>query len=78
MDLQKAIQLRILNLCEEHNITINKLSTLAGINQSTIRDLVTGDSKNAQVLTILRMCLGLNMQLTDFFDDELFKDLDDE
>lgn len=78
MDLQKAIQLRILNLCKEHNITINKLSTLAGISQSTIRDLVTGDSKNAQVLTILRICLGLNMQLDEFFNDKLFKDLDDE
>ena len=78
MDLQKAIQLRILNLCKERNITINKLATLSGINQSTVMSLINGSTKNAQVLTILRICLGLDMQLQDFFNDELFKDLDDE
>jgi len=78
MDLQKAIQLRILNLCKEHNISVNKLATLAGVRQSTIRDIVVGDSKKVQTLTILRICLGLNMQLKDFFDDEMFIDLDDE
>lgn len=78
MNLQEAIRLRIINLCKEHNININKLSTLAGVRQSTINSIIIGDSKNVQVLTILRICLGLNMQLEDFFTDELFKDLDDE
>lgn len=78
MDLQEAIRLRILNLCKENNININKLSTLAGVRQSTINSIITRDSKKVQVLTILRICLGLNMQLKDFFDDEVFKDLDDE
>lgn len=78
MDLQEAIRLRILNLCDEHNITINKLATLAGVRQSTINSIVNGHSKKVQVLTILRICLGLNIQLKDFFNDELFKDIDDE
>lgn len=78
MDLQKAIQLRILSLCKEHNITVNKLSTLAGVRQSTINSIINGHSKKVEVLTILRICLGLDMQLEDFFHDEVFKDLDDE
>ena len=60
------------------NITINKLATLSGMPQSTVNSLVDGTSKNPKILTIIRICLGLNMQLKEFFDDEVFTDLDDE
>ena len=65
MDLQK-------------DISINKLATLAGVRQSTINNLIDGTSKTPTLLTILRICLGLNIQLEDFFHAEVFKDLDDE
>lgn len=76
-DLQKAIRQRILNLCNEQNITLNKLATLSGIRQSTVNNLIDGTSKTPTLLTILRLCLGLNIQLKDFFDDDIFKDLED-
>lgn len=78
MDLQEATKKRILALCDEKNITINKLSTLAGVRQSTVNNLIDGTSKTPTLLTVLRLCLGLDMQLKEFFDDEVFKDLDDE
>lgn len=78
MDLQEATKKRILALCNEKNITINKLATLSGIRQSTVNNLIDGTSKTPTLLTILRICLGLNIQLEDFFHDEVFKDLDDE
>ncbi len=78
MDLQEATKKRILALCDEKNITINKLATLAGVRQSTVNNLIDGTSKTPTLLTVLRLCLGLDMQLKEFFDDEIFKDLDDE
>lgn len=78
MDLQEATKRRILALCDEKDITINKLATLAGVRQSTVNNLIDGTSKTPTLLTVLRLCLGLDMQLKDFFDDEVFKDLDDE
>lgn len=78
MNLQQAVKYKIFKLCAERNITINKLAMLAGINQSTVNSLIDGTSKNPKLLTILRLCLGLDMELKDFFDDPLFKDLDDE
>ncbi len=78
MDLQEATKKRILALCDEKNITINKLATLAGVRQSTVNNLIDGTSKTPTLLTVLRLCLGLDMQLKEFFDDEVFKDLDDE
>lgn len=78
MDLQQAIKYRVLQLCKNRNITINKLATLSGISQSTVNSLVDGTSQNPKVLTILRLCLGLGMEIKDFFDDPVFIGLDDE
>ena len=78
MNLQEAIKQRILNLCDENHITINKLATLSGMTQSTVNSLITGTTKNPTVLTILRICLGLNMELQEFFNDDVFIGLDDD
>lgn len=77
MNLQGAIKYRILNLCNERNITINKLAMLSGISQSTVNSLIDGSSQNPKLLTILRLCLGLDMKLTEFFNDNIFSNLDD-
>ena len=78
MNLQQAVKIRILNICHERNITINGLAMLAGLSQSTVNSLIDGTSKNPKLLTILRLCLGLNINLNDFFDDPIFYELDDE
>lgn len=46
MDLQQAVKYRILNLCNERQITLNKLATLSGMPQSTLNSLIDGTSKN--------------------------------
>lgn len=78
MNLQQAIKHRILKLCRERNININKLAMLSGMSQSTVNSLVDGTSQNPKLLTILRLCLGLDMEFKEFFNDEVFRDLDDE
>ena len=78
MSLQQAIKLRVLELCKENNLTINGLAMLSGMSQSTVNSLVDGTSQNPKLLTILRLCLGLDIELKDFFDDAIFKDLDDD
>lgn len=78
MDLQCAIKYRVLKLCRENNLTINGLAMLSGMPQSTVNSLIDGTSQNPKLLTILRLCLGLNMELKEFFDDPIFKNLDDE
>ena len=70
--LSKAISLKIKNICAEKNITPNKLATICCLTQSTVQNLIIGKSKNPKLLTIIRICEGLNMPLKDFFDDEIF------
>ena len=75
MLIEKAISRRILDLCSERDITINKLATMSLITQSTLDNIVNCKSKNPKILTIARICEGLNISISEFFDDKLFKDV---
>ena len=78
MTLKEAIIQRILNLCNERGLTINKLSTVCGMTQSTINNIVNGRHKSTTTSTIKKICDGLGITIADFFDDSLFRDLEQE
>ena len=75
MQLSDAVQKRIINLYEEQNITLNKLSTKSGLSNSTLFSIFYGKSKSPKLATILHICEGFDIELTDFFKDPLFKDV---
>lgn len=78
MLLYEAINKRIENLCNEKNITLNKLATLSCITQSTLSNLKHDEGRIPNLLTILRICTGLEITLDYFFSDPLFYNLEDE
>jgi transcriptional regulator with XRE-family HTH domain len=73
-----AVKNRILQLCGEHNITINKLSTLSALPPSSIKNILYGKSQNPKLLTIKQICDGLDITLCDFFNTDDFNSLDPE
>ena len=75
MNISQAIIKRIFELCEERNLTINALSNLAGVTQSTVNNIVSGTTYNTGVATIQKLCVGLNITLRDFFDSEIFSNI---
>lgn len=80
MFLSLAIKIRIKELCKERNITLNKLCTICGITQSTLANINSRPNTNLTVLTIMRICRGLNISIDDFFNSPLFNinELDDD
>lgn len=78
MNMSQAVSKRILELCTKRNITVNKLSTVSGVTQSTVNDIVNLKSKNVGVVTIKKLCDGLDITITEFFDTEYFKNLEQE
>ena len=42
MDMIEAVRNRILTLCGEHEITINKLADLAGLPPSSVKNILYG------------------------------------
>lgn len=65
-------------ICAEKDISVNQLASICCLTQSTIQTLVDGKSNNPKMLTIIRICDGLNVELGDFFNDKLFLNLDRE
>ncbi len=78
MTLSQAIIERITELQSHQKITTNKLSTLSGLSQSTVRDITYGVSKSPKINSLLHICEGFNITLKDFFDSPLFNNVTDE
>ncbi len=78
MTIGEACRIRIQELCREHNITVNKLSILSGITQSTLNNIVSGRNNSTTVSTVKKLCDGLDISIIEFFDAEIFKDLEQE
>ena len=74
MDIGEAVQARILELCRQRNISINKLSSLSGVTQSTVHNIVSGRNHS----TIKKLCDGLGITIEEFFHSQLFRQLDQE
>ncbi len=78
MTIGEATRRRIKELCAERKITLNKLSILCGITQSTLNNIVSGRNHSATVSTVQKICDGLEIHIRDFFASPLFDELDQE
>ena len=78
MNIGEAVKERILELCREHDISVNKLSSMSGVTQSTVNNIVSGRNNSATVSTIKKLCDGLGITIEEFFKSELFRGLEQE
>ena len=76
MTIQQAMRNRILQLCGQRGITINKLATLAALPPSSVKNILYGKSRDSKLSTVLAICDGLDMTMSEFFDTDDFRDLD--
>ena len=58
---------RILGLCAERGITVNKLATMSGVTQSTVNNIVSGRNGSTTVSTVKKLCDGLEISIVEFF-----------
>ena len=78
MNVGEAVKERILQLCRERDISVNKLSSMSGVTQSTVNNIVSGRNNSATVSTIKKLCDGLGITIEEFFQTELFRELEQE
>lgn len=78
MNISMGVSKRILELCEERKITVNKLCTISGVTQSTVNDIVNGKAKNIGIVTIKKLCDGFEITITEFFDTPYFRNMEQE
>ena len=75
MDTYTAVKNRILFLCDQKHMTINKLATASAVAPSTIKNILYGKSHNPG---IVMLCDGFGITLSDFFDTSTFRNLEQE
>lgn len=73
MELSEAIRLRIDNLLKENGWIYNELIKRSGIKQTTLSEFKSGRSKTLTIRSVEKIALGFGMNLSQFFDDEVFK-----
>lgn len=78
MNIGQACKTRILQLCSQRGITVNKLGFISGVTQSTLNNIVSGRNRSVTVSTLKKLCDGLEITITEFFSDEIFANLEQE
>ena len=78
MNTKETVAKRILELCEEYNIAVNALATLSGISPSTVYSMLNEKSQNPGIVSIKKLCDGLGISLRDFFNSDLFDEIEQE
>ena len=78
MGIYDLVVQRVCELCRERDINPNVLSYLAGISQSMVKSILNGESRNPGIVTLKKICDGLDISIVDFFDTDEFKMLEQE
>ena len=78
MNAKEAVAQRIIELCKEQDIAVNALANLSGVSPSTVYSMLNHKSQNPGVVSLQKLCDGLNISLREFFNSELFDNLEQE
>jgi transcriptional regulator with XRE-family HTH domain len=78
MTTKEAVAQRIIDLCAERNIAVNALANISGVSPSTVYSMLNAKSKNPGVVSIKKICDGLEISVREFFDCPLFDETEQE
>ncbi len=78
MKIGEAISKRLLDICDKKNISVNKLAKKINLSETTIGDIVNCESTNPKLLTLVKICDGLDISMSEFFNDDIFLNIEDD
>ena len=78
MGIKNAVVMRIKELCKEKGIKFNTLATESGVTPSTVYSLLDESRKDVGILVLKKLCDGMGISITDFFDSDIFRNLEQE
>lgn len=65
-------------MCKQKGIKYNTLATLSGVTPSTVYSLLDERRLDVGILVLKKLCDGLEITITDFFDTDVFRNLEQE
>ena len=78
MSIKDAVAKRFRQICKERNIKTNELANLSGVTPSTAYSMLDESRRDVSVVTVKKFCDGLDMSIREFFDSEIFDELEQE
>ncbi len=78
MNITEAVRKRFEELCYKQDINFCQLASRSGVPYTTVKSIFYKQSKNPGISTIKKLCDGLDITITDFFDTKYFKELEQE
>ena len=72
MNISQAISKRVILLCYEKDLTVYELSKKSGVPKTTIKDIISGRSKNPGVLSREKRATGFSISMGEFWNHEIF------
>ena len=66
MQVKDAVAGRIRGLCRERGIKVNELANISGVTPSTVYSLLDPKRRDVSVITVKKLCDGLDMTLGEF------------
>lgn len=78
MGVKNAVVERFKNICRERNIKMNELAVISGVTPSSVYSMLDSKRHNISIVLIKKLCDGLDISLTEFFDSEEFDLLEQE
>lgn len=78
MNAKEAVAERIVELCDEYDVSVNLLANDAGMPPSTIYSMLNQKSLNPGIVSLQKICDGLGITLRGFFDSDIFDNVEQE
>ena len=78
MKIKETIVLRFKEICTEKGIKYNELATRSGVTPSTVYSMMNKNRKDLSIITVKKLCDGLDMSITEFFNTKEFDELEQE
>ena len=77
MKFREAVSERIYELCDKYNYTPNRLAEMSTVPPATFNDMINEKRDNPSSYVIYKICKTLKIEMKDFYDSDLFKNLED-
>lgn len=78
MSVKDAVVFHFREICDQRGIKPNELANLSGITPSTVYSMMDNNRRDLSIITIKKLCDGLDMTLGEFFSTPEFDALEQE
>ena len=78
MSVKDVVVARVVELCRERGIRPNELANRAGVTASTVYSLLDARRRDVSVVTVKKLCDGLEITIGEFFSSAEFDALEQE